>query len=131
MAAPVYATNVDYSAKFGSLPALETAATVDLKLSRASRFIDNVLIGALYQTDDVTHIATDADIALAIKNATLEQASFWFEGYGSEFGAPAYDEVRIGTAHLKGAMRGNLLAPAAHYELSTAGILPISARTFG
>lgn len=131
MAAPIYATNVDYIAKFGSLPAIETAATVDLKLARASRFIDRVLIGALYQTDDVTHIATDVNIALAIKNATLEQAAFWFEGYGSEFGAPAYEHVKIGTAVLQGAQRGNIMAPLAEYELSTAGILPISARTFG
>lgn len=129
---PVYATNVDYIARFGALPSGFSTSDVDLRLARASRVVDQVLTGALYATDSITQIATDSDVQASIKAATLEQAAFWYGGMGSEFGVPAYDEVKIGSVHLKGAMRNNAeLAPTALYELSQANLVPISARTFG
>lgn len=125
---PGYATNVDYLASEGSLP--DTAAAVDAKLRKASRFIDSVLIGALYETD-TNNLPTDTGALAALKAAVIAQVAFWYSGYGSEFGEPAYDEMKIGTVLLKGAKSGNMLAPQAMYELRTVGLLPVSARTFG
>jgi hypothetical protein len=133
MAAPIYANAADLIAYSGPLSVTEEEA--DRKLARASRLIDSVLIGAVYATDPNTRIATDADIALSIKNATCAQAAYWISGAGSEHGSPAYDSVSIGSVRLSGAGKGNergtVLAPQALYELSTSAVLPISARVRG
>jgi hypothetical protein len=129
MAAPIYADSEDLIVYSG--PLMVTPEEADRKLARASRLIDSVLIGAVYPTDPETKIATNEDQREAIKNATCAQAAYWISGAGSEHGAPAYDSVSIGSVRLSGAGKGNergtILAPQAFYELSTAGLTPVSA----
>ena len=62
-------------------------AVVDRLLSRASREVDKALLRAVYTVDDDS-LPTDADVILALRDATCAQAAWWLET-GDEAGAAA------------------------------------------
>lgn len=73
MAAPVYATSADYTASpYGQAAA---PANIDDRLAIASRDIDELIVCAYYDTD-ASQQPTDTDVAEALREATIAQASF-------------------------------------------------------
>jgi len=134
-----YATEQDYAAWTG-LPVAPPGT--QLRLQRASAFLDGVLIGAVYPVD-VAGVPTDAAHAAALRDATCAQAEYW-AGTGDSDGTGAssvWDSVAIGSVRLsrigrrmspQGDLRpsgggdngGRVLAPLATDLLSNAGLLP-------
>lgn len=73
MAAPVYATSAEYEASpYGQATA---PADIDGRLAIASRDIDELIVCAYYDTD-AEQKPTDADVAEALREATIAQASY-------------------------------------------------------
>ncbi|MGH3834096.1 MAG: hypothetical protein ACRDSF_00110 [Pseudonocardiaceae bacterium] len=134
MALPVYATVAQLKTYLGALE--ETDGELTLKLSRASRAIDSVLIGAVYSTDEETELPTDSSILEALQYATMEQVDGYLSGAVDEQGTPAYANVAIGSVHLGGRSgsdsdRRPHISPSALNYLVQANLLPISARSYG
>lgn len=119
----VYATAADYAA-FTGKPAPEG---IDASLARASERIDELLIGAVYDTDD-QEMPTDPRERDAITRATCAQAA-WMLATGDPYGvAAAFKDISIGSVRLSRAGSGES-APARHAPdagriLHTAGLLP-------
>ncbi|MGW4411163.1 hypothetical protein ACWEJ6_44530 [Nonomuraea sp. NPDC004702] len=92
-----YATSSDYATYTGT-----TAPDgIDLLLARASRLVDQVLLCAVYDVDDV-------DVQAALRDATIEQAAAWTAS-GIEDGTGAATEwanVSIATVSLGRAQSG-------------------------
>lgn len=135
MAMPVYASVAELRGYLGELE--ETDDELTLKLNRASRAIDSVLLGAVYEVDSVTELPTDSKVAEALKYATMEQVDGYLSGTIDEQGSPAYANVAIGSVHLGGRSgsdsdRRPLIAPTAmDYLLQAPKLLPIAARSYG
>ncbi|GAA0638236.1 hypothetical protein GCM10010174_70110 [Kutzneria viridogrisea] len=69
-------------------------------LTRASEVIDQVLLSAVYATDD-NGMPTDAAVIEALRNATCQQAVWWLQNPGVESGqANQYQSVSIGSVSL-------------------------------
>lgn len=112
-----------------------TEDTVENLLQRASDFIDSRLVGAVYEVDD-DGVAVSEEILTAIKRATMAQAEFWMEGYGSPFGPALYDNVRIATVSLSSSNSGSgkkkdVIAPLAADALRSVGLWPIHPQVGG
>lgn len=73
MPAPVYATAEEYDAS----PYGQATAPADItgRLAIASRDIDELLVTAVYDTDEDQQ-PTDTDVAEALRDATIAQASY-------------------------------------------------------
>jgi hypothetical protein len=97
-----YATVAQWIDYTGETPPANAA----LLLRRASRDIDGVLIAATYD-------AADADVILALQQATIEQALYGLD-QGWENGIPGgYQSVSIGSVSLsRGASAGGTSTPA-------------------
>ena len=111
-----YATSADL-ATFTGAP--ETADD-DRMLREASEDINDALRGAFYDP-------TDANIVLALQNATCAQVEYWRET-GDELGVSGqYDDVMLGQLRLtRSGKRAPKLAPRAMRYLRLAGLLPIT-----
>lgn len=73
MAAPVYATSTEYGdSPYGQATA---PANIDDRLAIASRHIDRLVMTAYYDVDGNDE-PTDADVAEALRDATIAQASY-------------------------------------------------------
>lgn len=135
MAMPVYASVAELRAYLGALE--ETDAELTLKLGRASRAIDSVLIGAVYAVDSVTEQPTDVKIIEALKYATMEQVDGYLSGAVDEQGTPAYANVAIGSVHLGGRSgsdsdrRPHISPSAMNFLLQAPNLLPIATRSYG
>jgi hypothetical protein len=136
MPAPVYATLQQLADKLNKDSVDDLPTNAGERLRMASRKVDELLIGAVYDTDD-NGVATDSDKATAITNATLAQVVYWYAGYSTEHGAPLYTNVSIGSVTL-GARSSNSAksdapeyAPLAITELRQEGLLNISAKVYG
>lgn len=99
---------------------------------RASEVVDEGLLTAIYDTDPVTERPTNAQIAVALRDAVCAQVVWWDET-GDEHGvAGQYTSASIGTMALvrggNGGQTGGpawrVLAPQAFTHLRLAGLLP-------
>ncbi|TMR99515.1 hypothetical protein [Nonomuraea basaltis] len=120
----VYATADDFST-FTGKPAPEGIAA---SLARASERVDELLIGAVYDTDEVTEMPTDPKERDAVMRATCAQAA-WMIATGDPYGVAAtFKDVSIGSVRLSRAGGGGSgparHAPDAGRILHTAGLLP-------
>ncbi len=119
----VYATAADFEA-FTGKPAPDGIAS---SLARASERVDELLLGAVYDTDD-NEMPTDPKEREAIMRATCAQAAFML-ATGDPYGvAAAFKDIAIGSVRLSRAGGGGA-APARHAPdaariLHTAGLLP-------
>jgi len=119
-----YATADDLQAWLG-LEAVPADAA--LQLDRASRLIDNALFGAIYSTDPVTLLPTDANIITALKEAVVAQIEWWtvtgdpLETYGDFHDINVLD---AGIAVKRTPGRRPRLAPRAYDILHQASLLP-------
>lgn len=100
MAAPVYATDEEY----GESPYGQATAPADIagRLAIASRDIDELLVPAWYDTDE-NQMPTDEDVAEAMRDATIAQASYTIDptAHLSEGEVPAgYTSVSLGSASM-------------------------------
>ncbi|MDF5756656.1 hypothetical protein [Spongiactinospora sp. TRM90649] len=119
----VYATASDYTAYTGQ----SAPSGVDQELARASERIDELLLGAVYPTDEDGRPVED-DVREALMRATCAQAA-WQVTVGDPYGvASAFKSVSIGSVKLDreaststGAQR---YAQDALSILRTAGLLP-------
>ncbi|WP_113705369.1 hypothetical protein [Nonomuraea lactucae] len=118
----VYATAADYAA-YTDKPAPDGIAAA---LARASERIDELLLGAVYNTDD-NEMPTDPKEREAIMRATCAQAA-WSLALGDPYGvASAFKDVQIGSVRLGGRNTDGgppRHAPDAARILHTAGLLP-------
>ncbi|MER7363280.1 hypothetical protein [Nonomuraea wenchangensis] len=118
----VYATAADYAA-YTDKPAPDG---IDAVLQRASERIDELLIGAVYSTDD-SEMPTDPKEKDAIMRATCAQAA-WSLALGDPYGvASAFKDVQIGSVRLGGRNTEGgppRHAPDAARILHVAGLLP-------
>lgn len=119
----VYATAADY-ATYTAKPAPEG---IDTALARASERIDELLLGAVYDTD-ANEMPTKPKEREAITRATCAQAAFML-ATGDPYGvAAAFKDVSIGSVRLSRA-GGAASVPPRHAPdsariLHTAGLLP-------
>lgn len=120
----------------GDIPAEPEATRL---LTRASRRVDRLLFAAVYDTDPVSLLPTDADVATALSEATCEQALWWLET-GDESGASQqYQSVSAGSISLtrgyssggSATGRDQNVSPAAVEVLQLAGLLPGTITTYG
>lgn len=130
--ARVYATHTDLlNYTQGSTFVVPTEPESTRVRTRASEIVDEALLSAVYDTDPVTKLPTDADIAAAMRDAVCAQIVWWDET-GDELGtADRYTAVSIGSVALS---RGNKassslagkrdLAPQATTHLKLAGLQP-------
>lgn len=129
---PVYATVAQLISYLGELD--ETEEDLERKLYRASRVIDDVILGAVYSINSL-EMPTDPKIIDALKVATIEQVDAWLDGTIPESGIPMYDSVSIGSVRLSGSRgdgdRRPLVAPQSMNELFQAGLIPIAASSYG
>lgn len=100
MAAPVYATEAEYEAS----PYGQAAAPADIaaRLAIASRDIDELLVAAVYDTDE-DQAPTDTDVAEALRDATIAQAHYGIDPAAglAEGQIPAgYTSVSLGSASM-------------------------------
>ncbi len=92
---PTYATAQDYVEYAGNAG----PADIERRLARASERIDELLVTALYETDD-QELPVDPVLRDAVKRATCAQAA-WVLAVGDEFGtASAFKDVTMGTVRL-------------------------------
>lgn len=110
----VYATRTDllaYTAGSGLVVPSEPDAT--RKLTRASEKVDDFLLTAIYDVDDVTLLPTHAAVIEALMLATCAQAAWWIET-GDETGASSlFQTVSIGSVSLGRGNSGAGSAPGA------------------
>ncbi|TMR97538.1 hypothetical protein [Nonomuraea basaltis] len=124
MAALVYATAADYATYTGQA----APDGIDQVLARASERIDELLMGAVYQTDE-TEMPADADTREAIRRATCAQAA-WTIAVGDPYGvASAFKSVSIGSVKLDRAGGAGESGPPRYAQdalsiLRTTGLLP-------
>jgi hypothetical protein len=100
MPAPVYATPEEY----GDSPYGQATAPGNIadRLAIASRDVDELLVCAYYETD-ADQKPTDADVAEALREATIAQASYTIDpaAHLSEGEMPAgYSSVSLGSASM-------------------------------
>lgn len=125
---PVYATEADYQTW-----AADEAATISVPTLRAaSRIIDELLFGAVYDVDHDTQLATDQHIAATIRDATCAQANFMDETGDTSGNGTALDvnAASIGSVSYSGLNRapggwtrsGQAVSATAVAELRAAGL---------
>ncbi|MEV6033570.1 hypothetical protein AB0L65_20615 [Nonomuraea sp. NPDC052116] len=119
----VYATADDYAA----YTAKTAPDGIEASLARASERVDELLIGAVYATNE-QEMPTDPKERDAIMRATCAQAA-WMIATGDPYGvASAFKDIQIGSVRL-GRANGGEAGPARHAPdasriLHTAGLLP-------
>ncbi|GAB3437475.1 hypothetical protein [Actinophytocola sediminis] len=100
--------------------------------TRASEFVDDALLTAVYATDPVTELPTDRRIEAALRDAVCAQVVWWDET-GDELGdAGQYTSASIGSVSLTRGRAaagvtlpsGRTLGPHAATHLRLAGLLP-------
>lgn len=100
MAAPVYATSTEYDASpYGQAT---TGADINDRLAIASRDIDELLVTAYYATD-ANQQPTDTDVAEAMRDATIAQASYTIDpaaGLSAGEVPAGYVSVSLGSASM-------------------------------
>lgn len=123
MTAPIYATESDYRNWVE-----DQDATISARLLRqASRVVDEILIGAVYDTDPIDQ-PTDPDLIQAFADATCAQAA-WMDAAGDTTGSSdtaTIGSASIGSVSYTGASAATV-APAGH-TLSGASIAPAALR---
>jgi hypothetical protein len=127
MAARVYATSADYTARTG-----QTApADIERLLARASQDIDDALLTALYDTD-ADGMPLEAEVIDALRDATCAQVEYQQETGDTGTGAAGrWDSVSLGPVSLSGRKdatsgpAGLDLAPRAGRALKRAGLLEV------
>ena len=130
MAARVYAAIGDYRANTGDTTTPDIRVTVLLR--QASAAIDRAMIGAVYATDLVTLLPTDATVIDIFNRATCAQAKF-IQALGDDDGVQGrLDAVSIGgiSIHRAPGTTGQALpplGPQALQILQSEGALPTSA----
>jgi hypothetical protein len=132
-----YATAEDLADYLGEQPPPDNAATL---LDRASTYVDDILIGAYYQTDTNGN-PVDEDVAEALRKATCAQVLYWAETgntSGTETGDGGWRDMTIGNVRLSRSSGGSsqtgaaaTFAPDALRHLRLAGLLPIAAWVYG
>jgi hypothetical protein len=122
--ARVYATADDLAAWLGDYPPVNAVVLC----TRASADIDDLLIGAVYDTSTVTELPTDAAVIEALKLAVCAQVASWLPTQGQEGMGPQAD----GWPRLSRAQRscpmpdmGQVCEEAVRI-LHTAGLLPVT-----
>lgn len=132
-----YATTADLDTYLGDEAAPANAATL---LGRASVYVDDLLIGAVYATDEDGN-PTDTDVAEALQQATCAQVHYWMQlgnTTGSETGDGGWRDVTIGNVRMSRVSGGSgqtgtvaTHSPDAIRFLRLAGLLPISPWVYG
>jgi hypothetical protein len=124
----VYATTGDYANAIHEPPADD----IDLRrvLAAATREIEDVLLSAVYDTDDTTLLPTDSAVTEAIRDAVIEQAHWQIEqGDPYGLGAGTFQTVSIGGVSLGRGSGGGAAdapgrrSPRAQALLRAAGLL--------
>lgn len=95
----VYATTTDYANAIHEAP--PDGVNLRRVLAAATRVVEGALLTAIYVTDTVTLLPTDAAVAVAIRDAVVEQARWQIEQddpYG--VGGESYQDVAIGSVRL-------------------------------
>lgn len=93
--ARVYALTSDYATAGMEAPA--TGVNLRRVLRVASARVDEMLVGAIYDTDDTTLLPTDAAVIVALRDATVLQAAYQIEiGDPYGLGAEQYQSVTAG-----------------------------------
>ncbi|MFT4189870.1 MAG: hypothetical protein QM621_15005 [Aeromicrobium sp.] len=133
-----YATEADYIAFTGATTSVSVAL-----LDAASRDVDELLIGAVYDTDH-EGLPTRTSIVKALREAACAQAQ-WLDAIGDDDGAGAAQAVKsasLGSASytIDGASQpgagaatgsGRLIGGGAVSILRVAGLLPVEPYTYG
>lgn len=96
-------------------------------LVRASRRVDGALLCAVYDVDATTGLPTKQTIVEALRDATLEQISYWLETGDDEGLAGSVVSAKIGSASVQRGGAGassesGQLCGAALDVLATAGL---------
>lgn len=131
-----YATLSDLTAWLGATP--DDTANATRLLTVASRRMDSVLIGAVYDVDD-DGLPTDTDVAAVLRDAVCAQVEWWDEtgdtsgtGAGGEWSSVSIGKVSLGAGNgVAGTPTGRRYAPEALEILRVAGLLPVSAYMVG
>lgn len=126
--ARVYATLSHLELWLGAAP----PSGAERRLERASMLLDQLLIGARYDTD-TAGLPTDADVIEAFRSAVCAQVEWWAQ-IGDDDGtgaAGSWGDVQIGSVRLSrgsGRQAGNQphVAPAVHRILHAAGLYPLN-----
>lgn len=94
--ARVYALTSDYAT--AGMDAPPAGTNLRRVLRAASARVDEMLLGAIYETDDVTLLPTDAAVTVALRDATVAQAAWQVEsGDPYSLGADTqYQSVTVG-----------------------------------
>lgn len=133
-----YATLSELAAFLDSEP----GATADRLLVKATRLIDLLTIGSVYDTDD-DDLPTDATVAAAFRDAVCAQVAWWDEqgdttgsGGATEWGDVMIGKVRLSRRVSQGAGGDattvpNRLATEAVEILRVAGLLPTFPQVYG
>lgn len=132
--APVYATADDLAEYLGT----DAPDNADRLLKRASRTVDTLLVGAVYDTDSQQQPTND-EVLDALREATVAQAAYWHHNGMPSEGLDRYGQVQIGSVQLSrgesapsdGMVDGVQIAPGVTSELRLAGLLPIKPRIVG
>jgi hypothetical protein len=103
---PAYATADDLAAFVPATITVPDEPEATRLLTHASEAVDGLLLTALYDTDD-DGLPTDAEVIVALRDATCAQALWWLET-GDEDGAQGqYQSVSIGSVSLTRAGAGS------------------------
>ena len=102
--ARTYATTADYG-KAG-MEAPPTGTDLRRVLRTASARVDEMLTGAIYATNDVTLLPTDAAVTVALRDATVLQANYQIET-GDPYGTGATDDYQSVSAGGISLVRGS------------------------
>lgn len=97
--ARVYATTGDYANTIPETPPTDISLRRVLRV--ASARVDEMLHGAIYATDSVTLLPTEAAVAVALRDATCQQAAYAIDiGDPYGLGTEQYQSVTIGAVTL-------------------------------
>jgi hypothetical protein len=123
----VYATAADYQQFVGDGRALP--ARIDYQLQLASAVIDYAMTGAIYDTDPVTLLPTDTDVASMMCLATCQQVEYQADVDDDTGAKDRYDQVSISgvSMHRVAGSAGGTLPPLcqqAALTLFNAGAIP-------
>ena len=132
MTPPVYATLEQYRAQPGGGSYTDDAITA--MLPQASLRLDEILIGAIYETDE-DDMPVDAGVAEIFMRATCAQAKFMLVQDDETGAKHGYQNVSVGSvsySRAQGAtgVDAERFAPAAISILRVEGVLPINALTY-
>lgn len=94
-ASRTYATTTDYANAIHEAP--ETGTNLRRVLRVASARVDEMTMTAIFATDSVTELPTDAAVAVALRDATVLQAAYQCE-IGDPYGLSTADEYQSVTA---------------------------------